>query len=228
MPFSYCRLFGRKFFLHFIKFLYFSFYNSFREKYYPFAAYTKYAAKYTPEGSLLEFNEKFVLVGENLISCTPVNLATGVISKNYSINLFCWTAPADSRIETFFRSSDMNYLTTILDNKIYIIKNDPVNIYEFIQFNIDSQEVKRFANKIRSNLGDLILTSKPAHDDKVFLIDRSNNVVECFNVKDEEWTPFGLLANICTSTGDQRKSNMLLTFTSAFLPINIILSCTCD
>uniref|UniRef100_T1JYA9 BACK domain-containing protein n=1 Tax=Tetranychus urticae TaxID=32264 RepID=T1JYA9_TETUR len=185
---------------------------------YSLDTYCTFADKYTFEGSLLEFNEKFILVAENLISREP---ALGEFSNCYSINLFCWTAPADSRIETFFRSSDMNYLTTILNNKIYIMKDR----CELIQFNIESQEMKKFRRKGTSDLSDLILTSMPVHDDKVILIDKSTKVVECFNVNDEEWTPFGLMSNICTSTGDQRKSNKLLTFTSASLPINTIRSC---
>ncbi|XP_015794760.1 uncharacterized protein LOC107371245 [Tetranychus urticae] len=187
------------------------------------------ASKYTSGASLLEFNDKCVLLTEDIISCTPSPFLPGTRSPilsnwfEYKLNLRCWTAPTDGQIARF-NSSERNVLTTILDNKIYIMTSSRA----LIQFNIDSQEMKTFERKGTSNLGDLILTSKPSHDDKVLLIDRSNNVVECFNVKDEEWTPFGLLANICTSTGDQRKSNMLLTFTSAFLPINIILSCTCD
>uniref|UniRef100_T1JYA8 BACK domain-containing protein n=1 Tax=Tetranychus urticae TaxID=32264 RepID=T1JYA8_TETUR len=158
---------------------------------------------YSSKGSLFDVNGKFVLTA----------------GKG---NTLCyWLAPTDKNIEESYCNSGCSYLATVLDNNIYTMKTN----IELIQFNIDSQKTKKFTLKGRSNFGDLILTSKPAYDDKVFLIDKSKNFVDCFNVNDEEWSPVGLMANYCSSIGNQNKSNKLLAFTSAFLCKDIIRSC---
>ncbi|XP_015794413.1 uncharacterized protein LOC107370980 [Tetranychus urticae] len=156
------------------------------------------------KGSLLEFSESFFLIADKFIRYT---------GPMQDLNYCCWTTPTVETIENCLQNSDRNGLVTVLDSNIYIMNTR----YELIKFNIDSQEIKRFTNKINLGSGDLILTSMPVHDDKVFLIDRYKKVVECFNVNDEEWTPFGLMSNNCSSTGDQRKSNKMVAFTSTFL-----------
>ncbi|XP_015794258.1 uncharacterized protein LOC107370818 [Tetranychus urticae] len=159
-------------------------------------------SRYYPQGSLLDLNGEFLLISTN------------------SEKMFCCLSPSDARIERFYHGSHCEYLATVLDNKIYIMTSS----HELFEFNIDSGKTQKFTRKGEAEFRDLFLISKPEQD-KIMLIDKSKEIVDCFNVRTKEWSPFGIMVNNFTSTGNQRKLNKLLTFTSAFLPINTIRSC---
>ncbi|XP_015787230.1 uncharacterized protein LOC107364410 [Tetranychus urticae] len=159
--------------------------------------------------SLLEFNDQFILISQR----------TDWQKNNNTEKLICWTAPSDANIEMCLRDYKRNYQTTALDNDIYILNSNR----ELIQFNIESQRTRRFKRRGKSHLDDLILTSMPGQD-KVVLIDKLTRIVDGFNVKDEEWSTIGLLADEMNLTDDQRKSNKLLTLTSAFLRLDTVTS----
>ncbi|XP_015794400.1 uncharacterized protein LOC107370963 isoform X2 [Tetranychus urticae] len=119
------------------------------EKQYSLATYSIWAVQHTSGASLLEFNDKSVLLAEERISCAPSRLMSDPFDSytnkysDYELNMCCWTAPTDGQISRFFNSGERNYLTTILNNKIYIMKDR----CELIQFNIESQEMKKFRRK---------------------------------------------------------------------------------
>ncbi|XP_015787185.1 uncharacterized protein LOC107364368 [Tetranychus urticae] len=158
--------------------------------------------------SLLESNEQFVFFSKHIDAKQGKRTAS----------LRCWTTPSDATIEKSLGDFSRNYLATISDEDVYILTFNLELIICTISYINDT---RKFEPRATSKFDDLILTSMPGQD-KVMLIDKSTRIVECFNVKDKEWVTIGLLADEINPTDDQRKSNKLLTLTSAFLQLDRI------
>ncbi|XP_025018516.1 uncharacterized protein LOC112539921 [Tetranychus urticae] len=116
-----------------------------------------------------------------------------------------------------------SFLATVLDNNIYMLSSD----LEFIEFKIDSinNTLKRtYVHHLWSKkfkYVNLILTSSPAYDDRVILIDKITKDFFIFNINTRKWSSAIRMTN-CFSDDKQKGSNKLFTFTSAFIPWNLI------
>ncbi|XP_015794411.1 uncharacterized protein LOC107370977 [Tetranychus urticae] len=166
----------------------------------------KYYGDHKTKGSLVEANDKFILV------C------------HHEYWLKCWTNPTTEIINSHFDDTGYTYLTTVLDNSIYMIKNN----FEFFQFNIDSKlEYKKVEiDRLKHfKIYNLLLTSNLACDDKVIIIDKSTKAVYCYNVETDKWSSMGRISNCDSESADgQRISDQLLTFTSTLLSMDTIKS----
>uniref|UniRef100_T1JY85 BACK domain-containing protein n=1 Tax=Tetranychus urticae TaxID=32264 RepID=T1JY85_TETUR len=159
------------------------------------------------EGSLLEANDKFILV------------------RNYANQFKYWTTPTVENMESHLTLRTHTYVATILDNYIYMLTKE----FEFIQFNIDRKwfDWKLFERiglekiKDKLNFSSLLLTSSKANEeDKVIIIDRYTKAFFCYHVKTKKWSSMG---SIVDSGSDGQKD--LITFTSTFLSIDAIKAC---
>ncbi|XP_015794418.2 uncharacterized protein LOC107370985 [Tetranychus urticae] len=130
--------------------------------------------------------------------------------------LECWPANAEL-ISKYFRTNGPNKLrATILDDNIYFLANS-----DFIKLNINTNEetiigLERFKNRL--HFDNLLITSRKANDDRVFLIDKFTKDVFCFNVNTHQWSSMGRIVNCKNkSVVEQKESNALsktFTFTS--------------
>ncbi|XP_025018316.1 uncharacterized protein LOC112539775 [Tetranychus urticae] len=160
------------------------------------------------EYSFLEVNEKFILVG------------------NESAYFNCWKNPSTGDINKLSDDNRHTYLTTILDNRIYMLTHN----FEFFQFNIDSdlefKKIKLESFKENLQFDNLLLTSKQVNDDRVLLIDKTTKDVLCFNVNTQEWSSIGRIID-CKGkpTDGQKESNVLKTFTFGFVSTDSINLC---
>ncbi|XP_015795522.1 uncharacterized protein LOC107371885 [Tetranychus urticae] len=137
-----------------------------------------------------------------------------------------WSKPTADKVKNSDPISGYSYIAhkeTVLDNKIYVLTTD----LEFIQLDIDRNcEFKMIGLQIFNEglrFRNLQLTSKQANDDRVILIDETQKKFYCFNVNTQQWSSIGQIieAQSCNFPGD-RKRTKLESFTSAFLPVDII------
>ncbi|XP_015794265.1 uncharacterized protein LOC107370825 [Tetranychus urticae] len=121
--------------------------------------------------------------------------------------------------------SDKNHaiLATVLNNNIYLLTKK----LEFIQSDIYFQKhvtLYKYSNRPKTGSIDysdhFILTSKQSNDDRVILIDTHTKDARCFNVSTREWSSINHI--IYPDSNEQQESCSLLTFTSAFISMDII------
>ncbi|XP_025018581.1 uncharacterized protein LOC107371887 [Tetranychus urticae] len=161
------------------------------------------------ESSLLESNEKLILVRNEL----------------YSFRF--WKNPYITDINSEFECNGHTYLATVLDKSIYMLTDK----LEFFEFDIDRKfafkkiKLPRFEDKLKFN--NLLLTSKQADDDRVIFIDKTTKDIFCFNVTTQEWKSIDQIIDCkSNSSEDSKEPNVLKTFTFGLISLDTINLCS--
>uniref|UniRef100_T1JY93 BACK domain-containing protein n=1 Tax=Tetranychus urticae TaxID=32264 RepID=T1JY93_TETUR len=140
--------------------------------------------------------------------------------KNF-LEPVCLPANAEL-IWKYFQTNKSNYFrSTILDDNIYMISPQ-----DFFKFNIYTHEktiirLERFKKGLP--LGNLLIASRKANDDRVILIDKSTKDAFCFNVNTQQWSSIGRIID-CDRKSPvvQDSTHKLLTLTSTFISLDTI------